>query len=244
MVSNNKGNWYTIRDFATENTCEWDASVAGKKTLYVDVRDGNGTVKRASLSFEVAYTEMNVGLKVSKGSLTDEKLLTLTATATNGVGTYSYRFTVSDEFGNEFLLQDYSTQATCNWYASVPGKKTLRVDVKDSTGAVKTVKIGYTVKEADTDLEAEMSVDPEESILNGEHATITVDAKGGSGAYMYKFLVCDNKGNWFVLSDYSIKNTCVWNTGVAGKKTLYVDVKDSSTGGVKRVATSYEVKER
>lgn len=244
MVSNNKGNWYTIRDFATENTCEWDASVAGKKTLYVDVRDGNGTVKRASLSFEVAYTEMNVGLKVSKGSLADEKLLTLTATATNGVGTYSYRFTVSDEFGNEFLLQDYSTQATCNWYASVPGKKILRVDVKDSTGAVKTVKIGYTVKEADTDLEAEMSVDPEESILNGEHATITVDAKGGSGAYMYKFLVCDNKGNWFVLSDYSIKNTCVWNTGVAGKKTLYVDVKDSSTGVVKRVATSYEVKER
>nr|WP_253288307.1 carboxypeptidase regulatory-like domain-containing protein [Blautia sp. MSJ-19] len=244
MVSDNKGNWYIIRDFAAENTCEWDASVAGKKTLYVDVRDGNGTVKRASLSFEVAYTEMNVGLKVSKGSLTDDKLLTLTATAANGVGTYSYRFTVSDEFGNEYVLQNYSTKATCNWYANVAGKKTLSVDVKDSTGAVKTVKIGYTVKETATDLTAKMTVDPVDSILSGEQAVITVDAEGGSGAYMYKFLVCDNNGNWYVLRNYGIGNTCVWNTTVAGKKTLYVDVKDSSTGVVKRVAASYEVKEK
>lgn len=47
-------------------------------------------------------------------------------------------------------------------------------------------------------------------------------------SYTYKFLICDDKGSWYKLRDYELNNTYIWIPGTAGKKTLYVDVKDFS----------------
>ena len=64
----------------------------------------------------------------------------------------------------------------------------------------------------------------------------------GTGVLQYKFLVKDNTtGNWSVIRDYSILNSCTWKANKVGNKTLYVDVKDTN-GQVTRKSMSYTVK--
>ena len=45
---------------------------------------------------------------------------------------------------------------------------------------------------------------------------------------MYKFLICDIKGNWYKLQDFSTKNSAIWIPNASGEKTVYLYVKDSS----------------
>ena len=82
------------------------------------------------------------------------------------------------------------------------------------------------------------------SKINAESGTkVTLKANAtGSGTLQYKFLIKDNKGNWYKLRDYSTSNSYVWTTGSAGNKTLYVDVKDSK-GNTVRKEMSYTVKQ-
>ena len=79
--------WYKIRDFASENTCNWFSGAAGSKVLYVDVKDADGTVVRKELPVTVqqkTVEELRVTLfESSKGtSLTERTETTLRATAT------------------------------------------------------------------------------------------------------------------------------------------------------------------
>ena len=47
------GQWYKIQDFTPDNSCDWYTGPAGNKTLYVDVKDADGTVVRQGLSVTV-----------------------------------------------------------------------------------------------------------------------------------------------------------------------------------------------
>lgn len=67
----------------------------------------------------------------------------------------------------------------------------------------------------------------------GKKVKLTAQASGGSGDYTYKFILTDNKGNWYKIKDYSKDNTSTWTPGVVGDKTLYVDVKDSKDAYVR-----------
>lgn len=53
IVTDNNGNWFKIRDFATANTCIWTTGSKGNKTLFVDVKDSSNTVIRRGLDFIV-----------------------------------------------------------------------------------------------------------------------------------------------------------------------------------------------
>lgn len=69
---------------------------------------------------------------------------------------------------------------------------------------------------------------------------LTVDATG-EGTLQYKFLIRDNKGNWYKLRDFENSNTFTWSANVAGNKTLYVDVKDGF-GNVIRKSIEYSIR--
>ena len=64
--------------------------------------------------------------------------------------------------------------------------------------------------------------------ISGKQVKLTAIGNGGTGSYTYKFLICDDKENWYRIRDFGSSNTCTWTPGALGKKTLYVDVKDSS----------------
>ena len=244
LVCDAKGNWYKIRDFESSNTCTWTPGAAGKKTLYVDVKDSAGTVKRAEISYEVAKKVEPLTAKFivePSVSAVSGKTVKLTASGNGGTGKYTYKFLVCDAKGNWYRIRDFESSNTCTWIPGVAGKKTLYVDIKDSAGTVKRAELSYEVAKKVDALMAKLTVEPSISAVSGKTVKLTASGNGGTGKYTYKFLVCDAKGNWYRIRDFGSSNTCIWIPGAAGKKTLYVDVKDS-VGTVKRTEVPYEVK--
>ena len=53
LIKDSSGNWAVLRDYGKLNTYTWKAGKTGNKTLYVDVKDSNGKVTRASMSYKV-----------------------------------------------------------------------------------------------------------------------------------------------------------------------------------------------
>ncbi|MBU5479731.1 hypothetical protein [Blautia sp. MSJ-19] len=242
IVCDEKGNWYRLKDFGQENVYEWTTGPTGKKTLYVDAKDSSGTVKRAEAKCEVTGQPLDVTLSVSpEGSVMSGETVSLHAKATGGSGSYTYKFIVCDEKGNWYKMRDFRSDSTLSWTPGPAGKKTLYVDAKDSFGTVKRASVVYEVKASN--LSVVLKVSPANSVVSGKTVRLSAEASGGIGGYTYKFIVCDEKGNWYRLRDFGVGSTFDWTPGPAGKKTLYVDVKDK-TGLVKRASVSYEVKNK
>ena len=243
IIYSKEGGWYKLRDFAESNTYIWNTGASGDKTLYVDVKDSNGSVKRAELSYEIKNKEAPLTVKftaspsVSTASGSQVKLI---AEASGRSGKYTYKFIVYSKEGGWYKLRDFAESNTYIWNTGASGDKILYVDVKDSNGSVKRAELSYEIKDKEVPLTVKLTANPSTSVTSGSEVKLTAEASGGSGKYTYKFLVCDDKNNWYKIQDYGISNICIWIPGATGKKTLYVDAKDS-TGTVKRTELGFEV---
>ncbi|MBU5481649.1 leucine-rich repeat protein [Blautia sp. MSJ-19] len=237
----NNQNWKVLRDYGSSNAYIWTADNVGKKHFYVDVKDGNGTVKRAGIVFEVKNKALTASLSISpSGSSVKGSQVKLTANAGGGSGSFSYRFWISDANNqNWYMLRDYGKSSTYTWTTGIVGKKHLYVDVKDSSGTVKRAGSVFEVK--NKALTANLSATPSGSAVSKSKVILRAKASGGTGKYTYKFLIRDAKGNWYKIRDFGTSSTCTWVPGTTGNKTLYVDVKDSN-GTVKRASLSFKVR--
>ena len=162
--------------------------------------------------------------------------LTLKAVAAGGVGNYTYKFTVD---GKEVQS---GAKATYAWKAT-KGNHKLAVVVTDSQGHKVTVEKNYTAEGGSDNTELKIdsfTADKTSPQKCGTAIKLTAQASGGSGDYTYKFLICSETGSWYKLRDYEKSNTVTWVPGANGKKTLYVDVKDSN-GAYKRMEMPFEI---
>ncbi|MDE5781409.1 MAG: MucBP domain-containing protein [Lachnospiraceae bacterium] len=81
------------------------------------------------------------------------------------------------------------------------------------------------------------------SITTGQTVRMTAKATGGGGELKYQFVVKLGNGKNQAVRKYSSDNSCQWLPTQSGKYTLYVYVKDSSTGKVvKKSIKNYNVK--
>lgn len=161
----------------------------------------------------------------------------LTATA-SGTGKLQYKFLVRDDKNNWYVLKNYSTSNTVIWNAGVSGNKRLYVDVKDETGKVVRKSINYTIN-SKTLVINKFSTDLQLPQVQGAKIKLTANASG-IGKLQYKFLVSDDKNNWYVIQNYSTSNTAIWNAKACGNKKLHVDVKDEN-GNVLRKTIEYVI---
>ena len=245
LIKDSSGNWAVLRDYGKSNTYTWKTGKAGNKTIYVDVKDSNGKVTRASMSYTIkaeakppVVSSFTADKKSPQASGTQIKL---TAKAT-GNGTLQYKFLIKDSSGNWAVLRDYGKSNTYTWKTGKAGNKTIYVDVKDSNGKVTRASMSYTIKaEAKPPVVSSFTADKKSPQASGTQIKLTAKATG-NGTLQYKFLIKDSSGNWAVLRDYGKSNTYTWKTGKAGNKTIYVDVKDSN-GKVTRASMSYKVEE-
>ena len=151
LIKDSSGNWAVLRDYGKSNVYTWKTGKAGNKTIYVDVKDSNGKVTRASMSYTIkaeakppVVSSFTADKKSPQVSGTQIKL---TAKAT-GNGTLQYKFLIKDAAGNWSVLRDYGTSNTYTWKAGKTGNKTLYVDVKDSNGKVTRASMSYKVEES------------------------------------------------------------------------------------------------
>ena len=239
LISDEKNNWYVLRDYSISNTILWNAGVSGNKKLYVDVKDETGKIVRKSIDYTINSTNLEIKeFKADKASPQPVGTkIVLTANA-EGTGKLQYKFLISDEKNNWYVLRNYSTSNTIVWNAGVSGNKKLYVDVKDETGKVVRKSINYTINST-TLVINKFSANLLLPQLAGTQIVLTANAEG-TGKLQYKFLISDEKNNWYVLRNYSTSNTIVWNAGFPGKKKLHVDVKDES-GNILRKSIEYVI---
>ncbi len=147
IIKDENGNWYKLRDFETSNTFTWNATKAGNKTLYVDVKDSTGNTIRKSISYSIIDKKLRINsFSANKNSPQNAgNYINLTVDA-EGQGELQYKFIIKDENGNWYKLRDFETSNTFTWHATKVGNKTLYVDVKDSNGNVLRKDMKYTIK--------------------------------------------------------------------------------------------------
>lgn len=214
------------------------ASVMLKSVISMD--DTNTyTVYSEPITIDVNKKDEDTKLEVI--SFTTNKLspqasgekVTLKAEA-KGEGELQYKFIVTDNKGNWFRIKDYDASNTAVWTPGPTGVKTLYVDVKDEGGKVVRKSMSFTVNPS-IEIKS-FTVDKASPQPSGTKLNLSVEAVS-SGELEYKFIVRDEKGNWFKIQDYSSSNTAVWTPGPKGIKTLYVDVKNANNKVVRRSLT-------
>lgn len=218
------------------------ASVMLKTVVAMD--DSNSyTLYSEPITIEVNEKDEETKLEIT--SFTANKVspqesgekVTLKAEAT-GQGKLQYKFIVTDNKGNWFKIKDYDTSNTAVWTPGPIGNKTLYVDVKDETG--KVVRKDMSFKIIPSIEIKSFTVDKNSPQVSGDKLTLKAEAVS-SGELEYKFIVKDDKGNWYKIQDYSSSNTAIWTPGPKGVKTLYVDVKNTTNGKVVRRGLTYTI---
>ena len=240
ILSDNNGNWYKIRDYARSNTCTWRPGAAGSKTLYVDVKDSEGAYQRVELPIQVTKQTEKLSVKLAASPSGTAKVgseVKLTAQASGGSGNYTYKFILSDNNGNWYKIRDYAKSNTCTWRPGAVGNKTLYVDVKDSAGAYQRVELPIRVTKQAEKLSVKLTASPFGTAKVGSEVKLTAQATGGSGSYLYDFLVCSPDNNWYRLRDYEKTGTYLWVPKTVGNTMLYVDAVDSE-GNYRRESLS------
>lgn len=76
----------------------------------------------------------------------------------------------------------------------------------------------------------------------GAKVTLTAQAKGGTGMYLYKFYAKDSKGNIkYIQKNYSDKNKVTWAPTAAGTYNVVVSVQDMFTGKTTTASMKFNV---
>ena len=217
------GKTYVLQDYSSSSTCNWNTSVAGSKTLTVNVKDSEGNVTSKSTAITVSKA-LTATLNVPDTTPSANTSLALSASASGGSGTYQYQYVLTGANGKKYILQDYSTTSTYTWNTSVSGSKLLTLNVKDSNGTIVSKNVSIEVGGVLTATLKASSTTP----AIGSTVTLSASASGGSGSYTYEFLYINSDGMLTVLQDYSASATCTVAAVSAGTSRVMALVKDSS----------------
>lgn len=199
------------------------------------------SVAHEEKTWYVKDNDLQVQLETSpQKTVTSGETVKLSAAAAGGKGDYTYKFLVFDGKSNWYKIKDFDSAASCQWKTGAVGKKILYVDAKDKSGILKRAAIPFEVKSNAGELQVTFQAQPGAETVSGTPVQLSAKATGGNGDYTYKFILCSAEGNWFKIRDYAKTDSCTWMSGAPGKKTLYVDVRDSK-GAYKRVALPFTV---
>lgn len=141
MCNKDTGAWYRFSDFKAASTLTWNASSAGNREFYVEVKDSTGKVVRSS-GISVSVTDsvskpLSIVGSASASVIGVETTILLTGTASGGSGSYTYSYLMNNkDTGDWYRFSDFKAINTLTWYAGSAGNRDFYVEVKDSTGKV------------------------------------------------------------------------------------------------------------
>ena len=211
-----------------------DYYLNGNKVVDDDTDEDPSTIRfEVNKNATVSATFKKIpGLFSSEGTnLTSRTTTTLLYNPEIESEDYTYKFLVHNKTTNQwYKIRDFAQENTIEWFTGVGGEKSLYVDIKDITTdtIVKRVELNVTVSDPTLNIDS-FTISPGTTVAPSVSATLEANVSGGSGDYLYKFIVYNqNTKQWYKLRDFAPENTFDWFTGPEGEKTLYVDVKDAS----------------
>ena len=157
------------------------------------------------------------------GSQAAGSIVTLSASATGGDGSYEYRFTETYD-GISTTVQSYSERSTYEYKAKGNGVHKFTVAVRDGNG--NTTSATYSVSVNELPLQVTITSDRNTTVEEGVAVTLTANATGGFGGYEYRFTET-YEGVSTTKQVYSSDNTYTFTAGDTGEYKYTVAVKDS-----------------
>ena len=232
----------TVRGYKESNSCTWIPEVSGKYTLYVYVKDENGTVvKKTVKAYTVAKKLKVSSLKTSAKSrfaYAGSKII-LSAKATGGIDGKFYKFYYKLN-GKTYVIRNYSEVAKTGFTPKKAGKYELYVAVTDDLGNTATKHISNYV--VNKQLQVKYIKANKKNIKVGDTIKINTSATGGYIKKSYKYrITVKNNGITKVLKNYTSSSSVKWKATKKGTYTFKVYVKDSNGKKVSKSVT-YVVK--
>ena len=233
-----------VQSYSDNAIYRFSTSGVGKHIYYVDIIDAKNQTLRLSYTMTVAaHPDYELTGKLSSNKTSQEYVdrgITLTAEVLkDGYGECTYQFSETFD-GNTTVLQDFSTKKTFSFTTAKVGTHVYYVTIKDKQG--QTFKASFTMKVSvhpDYVITGTLTSNKTTAEYSNRSVTLTAAAKSGYGDYTYRFVRYYN-GATKVMQNYSSNNRYTFTTGLAGKYTYYVDIKDRS-GAVARVSYSMTV---
>lgn len=223
------GSSKVFREYSTSNTAYCNP-VSGTYTIYVDVKDNDGTVvtKELSYTWEAKGKLTIKSLKASKVSPQPKGTsICFMAEAEGGSGNLQYRFTRTGN-GKTAVIRDYGSGAKAYCNPPTAGDYTICVEVKDEAGNTAKESLAYSWSAPSQKLELEnVTASKASPQPKGTSICFTANAKGGDGELQYRFYRVYN-GTVTIFRDFTTSNKAYCNPAAAGSYTIYVDVKDRS----------------
>ena len=140
------GEDYVFASGTSSAEYDWSTMKSGKKTVYAEVTDSTGCMKRAQVPADIKLD--NALLSSAGNTIKQGTDVTLTASITGDTEGRQYRFMVNDPEKDEwYMLRDYADSNSVVWNANKTGKKTLYAFITDPSGIELQVSLEVEVVE-------------------------------------------------------------------------------------------------
>lgn len=217
-----KSTWTTIKDFSTDTTASVRLASAVQYTIRVTVKDSLGTESEKLLYVNAVPVLTNTST-VSADSILMGESVTLSASATGGLGDYTYAYAYKEAAVSNWTVMDESG-STAVFTPAAAGTYDLCITVKDSSDTEKSKTFTLAVNRAFVN---QSTASTTETTVGGR-VVLTAVAEGQSTAYTHAFRYrTPVSADWFTLQDYSTDNFYTMNFNASGTYEFCVSIRDN-----------------
>ena len=219
----------------TTSTYTWKPGTEGSHTIKCVITDSTGKTATVSKTFTAEskdsdsdVSDLKNNSTVSASKVNVGTTVTITGKATGGTGFYQYAFYYKRGNATSWTTKAaYGSATSVTLTPAYADTYTIRVDVKDSNGAVVSKTLTVTSEKVET-LKNNSTVSAT-AVNVGDTVTITGKASGGTSPYQYAFYYKrGNATSWTTKAAYGKATSVTLTPAYADTYTVRVDAKDSA----------------
>lgn len=230
-MKNDWEEWGVIQPYSSQATAVWTPESIGKYKIYVDVKDGEGNEEHLNISYEIVQGAWDIS-NIETLPMYIQKIGNKVKISANIEGNKTgleYKFVwMKDNWEKWGVVQGFSKKNTTSWMPNETGEYLLYIDVRDSSGAMKTQIVPYKISEKDWDYEGiKLNQNSPQEI--GQNIDITPVIIGSTENLEYKYVwMKDNWNQWGVIKEFSNNTSVTWRPVEPGDYKIYVDVREKN----------------
>lgn len=222
--------WTVVKSYSTAVTATVTPKLAVDYDLRVDVRDSNGIV--TSKYFEVSVKQpLKNTTQISDDYFAAGQSVEITASASGGIGEYSFAYYYMKSTDNEMTLyKDYGPETFVSIELPEEGTYYLRTIARDSSGSEDELNFEVNVTGGIVNLS---EIDPS-TVAVGQTVTMYGDAGQGIGEYRFAFYtMSENDEYWTCIQDTSPDEVAYTTFDQPGKYYILIIALDDVGKSIK-----------
>ena len=218
--------WKTLKTFSEVKTATLTPNKVGTYGIKIEVKDSASTVVAKTFTLKSTAKPLINNSKISASSVKVGSRVSLTAAASQGTGSYKYAFYYKTSSSGCKTIKNYSTSKTATFTPNKAGTYSIRIDVKDSAGTVKSKT--FTLKCSVSALVNSSKISSS-NVKLGAKITLTASASGGTGSYKYAFYYkAPSTSSWKTIKNYSTSKKASFVPNKTGNYSVKINVKDNA----------------